>query len=153
MPYPVINTMLDAGFPNGVANYWLSSFTAGLTDALIDTAVERFATDPSPMTAMLFEHFHGAVTRVGADRHRRPAPRARLEPADPVGVDGPGRHGGQRRVDAARPSRLCGPTWSRRRLNYLGDDECDDAVRGAYGRNYDRLARSSAGTTPRTSST
>ena len=76
MPYPVMNTLLDAGYPDGALNYWLSSFTRGLPDALIDTAVERFASVPSPMTAMLFEHFHGAVTRVG-HRDRRPAPRAR----------------------------------------------------------------------------
>ena len=65
MPYPVMNTILDAGFPAGSLNYWLSSFTRGLPDELIDIAVERFATVPSPMTAILFEHFHGAVTRVG----------------------------------------------------------------------------------------
>src|SRR6201999_218549 len=65
MPYPVMNTMLDAGYPTGSLNYWLSSFADGMPDALIDTAVERFASVPSPMTAILFEHFHGAVTRVG----------------------------------------------------------------------------------------
>ena len=65
MPYPVMNTILDAGFPAGSLNYWLSSFTRGLPDELIDIAVERFATVPSPMTAILLEHFHGAVTRVG----------------------------------------------------------------------------------------
>src|SRR5215210_188806 len=83
LPYPVMNTLLDAGYPKGALNYWLSSFTDGLPDALIDTAVERFATVPSPMTAMLFEHFHGAVTRVGPERDRRPAPRGRLEPPHP----------------------------------------------------------------------
>src|SRR5215211_3571491 len=66
MPYPVMNTILDAGFPAGSLNYWLSSFTRGLPDELVDTAVERFASAPSPMMAILFEHFHGAVTRVGA---------------------------------------------------------------------------------------
>src|SRR6266498_3997840 len=66
MPYPAMNTLLDAGFPAGSLNYWLSSFTHGLPDELIDIAVERFASVPSPMTAILFEHFHGAVTRVGA---------------------------------------------------------------------------------------
>src|SRR4051794_4200860 len=65
MPYPVMNTLLDGGYPDGALNYWLSSFTRGLPDALIDTAVERFAAAPSPMSAILFEHFHGAVTRVG----------------------------------------------------------------------------------------
>ena len=65
MPYPVMNTILDDGFPTGSLNYWLSSFTSGMPDELIDIAAERFATVPSPMTTILFEHFHGAVTRVG----------------------------------------------------------------------------------------
>ncbi len=42
MPYPTMNTILDDGFPAGARNYWMSSFTRGLTDALIDAAVERF---------------------------------------------------------------------------------------------------------------
>ena len=65
MPYPVMNTLLDGAYPKGALNYWLSSFTTGLPDALIDAMVERFASVPSPMTAILLEHFHGAVTRVG----------------------------------------------------------------------------------------
>src|SRR5215212_1531601 len=39
MPYPVMNTLLDAAFPAGSLNYWLSSFTRGLPDELIDIAV------------------------------------------------------------------------------------------------------------------
>ena len=65
MPYPVMNTLLDDGFPAGTLNYWLSSFTRGLPDELIDTMVERFASVPSPMSAIVLEHFHGAVTRIG----------------------------------------------------------------------------------------
>ena len=30
MPYPVMNTILDAGYPDGGRNYWLSSFASGL---------------------------------------------------------------------------------------------------------------------------
>ena len=57
MPYPVMNTLLDDGFPKGALNYWLSSFTNGLTDALIDTAVERYrrgavADDPDALRAL-----------------------------------------------------------------------------------------------------
>ena len=48
MPYPVMNTLLDAAYPAGSLNYWLSSFIRGLTDELIDTALERFASVPSP---------------------------------------------------------------------------------------------------------
>ena len=65
MPYPVMNTILDAAYPVGALNYWMSSFVKGLTDELIDIVVERFAAIPSPMSVILFEHFHGAVTRVG----------------------------------------------------------------------------------------
>ncbi len=43
MPYPVMNTILDAGYPTGSLNYWLSSFVRGLPDQLIDTMVDRFA--------------------------------------------------------------------------------------------------------------
>src|SRR5689334_6477075 len=91
MPYPVMNTLLDAGYPAGALNYWLSSFTRGLPDGLIDTAAERFASVPSPMSAILFEHFHGAVCRVGATDtavpHREPGwnlllPSEWMDPAD-----------------------------------------------------------------------
>ena len=61
MPYQIMNTLLDANYPKGSLNYWLSSFTSGLPDGLIDAAIERFADVPSTMSAVLFEQFHGAV--------------------------------------------------------------------------------------------
>ena len=67
MPYPIMNTLLDEGYPRGSLNYWLSNFTTGMSDALIDTAVERFKSVPSPMSAIVFEQFHGAVCRTGVD--------------------------------------------------------------------------------------
>jgi FAD/FMN-containing dehydrogenase len=139
MPYPVMNTLLDGGFPKGALNYWLSSFTQGLPDALIDTAVERFASTPSPMTSILFEHFHGAVTRVGptetAVPHREPGwnllvPSVWTDPAD---TDANIRW--TRETHAALRPHLSSRRW----LNYLGDDQGDDAVRAAYGPNYARL--------------
>jgi len=76
MPYPVMNTLLDAAYPVGALNYWLSSFTTGMSDDLIDTVVRRFESVPSPMTAIIFEHFHGAVTRIAPEAtaipHREP---------------------------------------------------------------------------------
>ena len=59
---------------------------------------------------------------------------------DPVRVDRPGRHGRERRAGRARRTPPCGPHLAERRwLNYLGDDEDDDAIRAAYGPNCDRL--------------
>ncbi len=139
MPYPVMNTLLDAGFPDGALNYWLSSFTRGLPDALIDTAVDRFAAAPSPMTSILFEHFHGAVTRVGptetAVPHREPGWNV-LVPSvwsDPVDTDANIRW--TRETYAGLQPQLAARRW----LNYLGDDQGDDAIRAAYGPNYERL--------------
>ena len=139
MPYPVMNTLLDGGYPKGALNYWRSSFTSGLTDALIDRAVERFAGVPSPMTAMLFEHFHGAVTRVDptatAVPHREPGWNVFIPSVwtDPSATDA--NIAWTRETHAALEPELSRRRW----LNYLGDDEGDDAVRAAYGPNYERL--------------
>jgi FAD/FMN-containing dehydrogenase len=139
MPYPVMNTLLDAGFPDGALNYWLSSFARGLPDALIDTAVERFATVPSPMTAMLFEHFHGAVTRIGATEtavpHREPGWNLLIPSVWTDAADTEANVGWTRETFAALGPDLAARRW----LNYLGDDQGDDAIRAAYGANYERL--------------
>jgi FAD/FMN-containing dehydrogenase len=138
MPYPVMNTILDAGYPAGALNYWRSSFVRGLSDELIDIAVERFAAVPSPMSAMIFEHFHGAVTRIDATEtavpHREKGwnllmPSVWTDPSDTATNIAWTRE----TFDALRPHFGTG-RW----LNYLGDDE-DDAVRAAYGPNFDRL--------------
>jgi FAD/FMN-containing dehydrogenase len=139
MPYPVMNTLLDAGYPPGALNYWLSSFTRGLTDGLIDTVVERFASVPSPMTVVLFEHFHGAVTRVDvadtAVPHRAEGWNC-LVPSvwmDPAGTDE--NIAWTRETHGALAPHLDERRW----LNYLDDDQGADAVRAAYGPNYARL--------------
>jgi len=141
MPYPVMNTILDANYPAGSQNYWLSSFTGGISDGLIDVAIDRFASVPSPMTAILLEHFHGAVCRVGvqdtAVPHREEGwnlllPSVWMDPADDdANVTW------TRETHAALGEHLTDRRW----LNYLGDDQDASAVRGAYGPNYDRLVQ------------
>lgn len=139
MPYPEINKMLDDAYPFGSLNYWKSAFTAGLDDGLIDTAIERFTTVPSPMTAMLFEHFHGEVTRIGvsdtAVPHREPGYNLLITSVwtDPAATT--------ENVAWTRESYEALGTHlvARRWLNYLGADEDSDGVRDAYGPNYERL--------------
>ena len=139
MPYPVMNTILDAGYPTGSLNYWLSNFTRGLSDELIDTAVERFASVPSPMSAILLEHFHGAVTRVDptetAVPHRDEGWNLLIPSvwADPADTDS--NIAWTRETFAALRPHFRTGRW----LNYLGDDQADEAVRAAYGPNYERL--------------
>lgn len=148
MPYPAMNTILDEGYPAGALNYWMSSFTAGLTDELIDLAVERFASTPSPMNAILFEHFHGAVTRVPvadtAVPHRQEGfnlliPTTWLDPADTEK-----NKSWTRATHAAFSEHLVERRW----LNYLGDDQGAGAVRGAYGPNWERLVQVKARVDP-----
>ena len=139
MPYPVMNTLLDEGFPAGALNYWLSSFTRGLPDELIDAVVERFAAVPSPMTPILFERFHGAVTRVGptetAVPHRDEGWNLLIPSiwTDPNETEA--NIAWTRETFAALRPHFGTGRW----LNYLGDDQADDAIRAAYGPNYDRL--------------
>ena len=139
MPYPVMNTILDAGYPSGSLNYWLSSFTRGLPDELIEVAVERFATVASPMTAILLEHFHGAVTRVGvtatAVPHRERGWNLLIPAVWVDAADTEANIAWTRETFAALRPHLGSGRW----LNYLGDDQADDAIRAAYGPNYDRL--------------
>jgi len=139
MPYPVMNTLLDEGYPAGSLNYWLSSFTRGLPDGLFDEMVERFASVPSPMSAILLEHFHGAVTRVGvtdtAVPHRGEGWNLLLPSVwmDPAATD-------ENIAWTRETHRALGPHLDKARwLNYLGDDQGDDVVRAAYGPNYERL--------------
>ena len=42
-------------------------------------------------------------------------------------------------MDARHVRRAAPHFGARRWLNYLGDDQADDAIRAAYGPNYDRL--------------
>jgi FAD/FMN-containing dehydrogenase len=139
MPYPQMNTLLDAGFPEGAFNYWLSSFTRGLPDALIDAAVDGFASVPSPMAAILFEHFHGAVTRIGptdtAVPHREPGWNLLIPTVWTDRADTDANISWTRETFAALAPQLAAGRW----LNYLGDDQADDAIRAAYGPNYERL--------------
>jgi FAD/FMN-containing dehydrogenase len=139
MPDPVMNTLLDDGDPRGALNYWKSSFVEQLDVELIDFAIERFETTPSPLNAILFEHYHGAVTRVGpgdtAVPHREAGynlllPSVWLDPADT-----------EANVAWTRATfDLFNPYFADRRwLNYFSDDDGADAVRAAYGPNYDRL--------------
>jgi FAD/FMN-containing dehydrogenase len=139
MPYPVMNTLLDGGFPQGALNYWLSSFTRGITDGLIDTMVEQFASVPSAMSAIMLEHFHGAVTRVGvtatAVPHRAEGWNLLIPSVwtDPAATE-------ENIAWTRETHRALAPQLDERRwLNYLGDDQGADAVRGAYGPNYERL--------------
>ena len=137
--YSETNTMLDAGHPKGALNYWKSNFLNELSDAAIETLIDRFSTCPSPMSGLLLEHFHGAATRVGetdtAFPHRRPGHNFLIvsEWQDPAASE--------ENIAWARETYAAMQPYmaSGRYVNYLGEDEGEDPVASAYGSNYERL--------------
>jgi FAD/FMN-containing dehydrogenase len=140
MPYPAVNMMLDGAFPKGALNYWRANFLRAIDDAAIDTLIDRFAKCLSPMSGIVLEHFHGAVTRVGlsdtAVTIRTPGFNLVLASVwmDPATTNA--------NIAWTRGTYdAMAPHFSATRYsNYLADDE-GDAVRAAYGPNYARLAQ------------
>lgn len=138
MPYPVVNTLLDAGFPKGALNYWKSAFFTELSDAAVRTMVDAFEAAPSPMSGMVIEHFHGEVTRIDptstAFPHRQPGYNLALigEWLDPSETETNVRW--VRETFAALEPYMAPRVY----VNYLADDD-SARTRDAYGPNYERL--------------
>jgi FAD/FMN-containing dehydrogenase len=66
--YVDFQRLFDDVYPPGFRNYWKSGFVAeGLSDAAIDTVVERAATVTSPYTSVVVEHLGGAISTVPPD--------------------------------------------------------------------------------------
>jgi FAD/FMN-containing dehydrogenase len=138
MPYSAVNTLFDAGFPKGALNYWKSSFLAALSDDVIDAMIGRFASAPSPMSAILLEHFHGAATRVGTTEtafpHRSPGYNLLVvgEWMEPAATQA--NVAWARETYAAMTSHFA----SGRYVNYLNADEASESA-AAFGPNAARL--------------
>jgi FAD/FMN-containing dehydrogenase len=140
LPYAVLNSLLDAGYPPGSLNYWKSGFLNEVSDGVIDMILEQFAVCPSPMTAVLLEHFHGEVTRVPADatavQHREPSHNLAITSVwtDPAATEE--NIAWTRETFEAMEPFLAG----RRYGNYFSDDDTGkDPAGAAYGPNYERL--------------
>jgi FAD/FMN-containing dehydrogenase len=138
MPYPTVNTLLDAAFPNGAMNYWKSGFLADLSDEAIDVMVDAFERVPSTMTGIFLDHVHGAATRVPANAtafpHRQDAFSLLLlgQWADPADTEPT--------IAWVRDTfeRLQPHMSDRRYTNFLAADDAG-LVRQGYGDNYKRL--------------
>ena len=138
MSYTAVNTLIDAAFPPGALYYWKSTFLTDLSDEVVDVMVERFAGCPSPITALVCEQFHGAVTRIPADAmavpHREPGYNLIIPSGwfDPATTDA-NVTWTRETFAAIEPYR-----FERRYVNYMTEDD-QGAVREAFGANYDRL--------------
>ena len=139
MTYCELNVMLDAGYPKGARNYWKSYFLPELTDEAIQTMVECYEKCPSLMSEIYLEHMHGVAVRVGVG-----------ETAFPLRSQGYNFLVLAQWMDPAEDEACI--AWARetyaamqsfvglgRYVNYLDDDEPEDAMAAVYGPNYRRL--------------
>jgi FAD/FMN-containing dehydrogenase len=137
--YNAMNSMLDRNYPRGALNYWKTAMLPELSDAAIDAIIASFERCPSPMTALIIEHFHGKFCRIGATETAFP----HRAPGYNLLIIGQWDNASQSEANIA---------WTRatfeavkpfagqgRYVNYLGDDETQDSVAAAYGPNYRRL--------------
>ena len=132
--------MLDGSFPKGGRSYWKSNFMATLSDDAIDTLVDQFMRNPSPLCGIVIENFHGAATRVPVD--------ATVYALRDKGFNVLINSQWLDRADDAKGTTWCKAAHqslqpfvaARRYMNYYSDDDMTDAgVSSAYGPNLARL--------------
>ena len=138
MPYPVVNTLLDDGFPKGARNYWKSGFLKDLDPGAVEPMVEAMRSAPSIMSGVLVEHYHGQGTRIPASDtafpHRTPGYNFLVaaewldSSQDATNTDW------ARKAYADVSPYMADANY----VNYLDNDDTD-RTRAAYGGNWDRL--------------
>jgi FAD/FMN-containing dehydrogenase len=138
MPFPVMQKLGDASNPDGVHNYWRSTYLKEPSDEAIDAIVEHGNRAESPLSFTLIELYDGAVNRIGnaetAFAQRQAGYNIGIEVKwlDPAESE---KHIAWAHAfsDALKPY-----SSNAYLLNFLGD-EGPDKVRGAFGSNYTRL--------------
>jgi FAD/FMN-containing dehydrogenase len=64
LPFPAMQSLLTASFPDGNHNYWKSALQRKLTDDTITAVVDCANRMASPLSAVVLEYYGGAANRV-----------------------------------------------------------------------------------------
>ena len=131
MPYTALQSMIDAGNPPGMQNYWKAGFLDELPDEAIDVFVEQAQKVTSPLTSVLLMPMGGALARVADDEtplslrdaaYNFHAISMWADPVDP-----------EKHMRWAREMAEAMEPWTSERiyLNFIGD-EGQERVRSAY---------------------
>jgi hypothetical protein len=139
IPYPQMQTLLDAAVPHGHRYYWKSNFLEDLSDEAIDVIVAYAAAVPSAFSAILVEYYGGASNREPAGGTAFPH---RLSQFDLVIISNwTDRLEDEKNISWTRKFWEAIQPYSSHRVyvNVLGV-EGEDRVKEAYGKSYPRLA-------------
>jgi FAD/FMN-containing dehydrogenase len=139
MSYIQMQSLLEPFFPPGRYTYVKSNFIRTLNDEAIETMAEYAGKSPSPYSfAPFFEHWHGAVARVGVTDTAFPHRQYSYNFIAWSNWESPSDsekniQWTRRYLEAMRPFLVSGSY-----VNYVSD-EGDAFARAAYGPNYERL--------------
>jgi FAD binding domain/Berberine and berberine like len=139
MPYAVLQSARDGGYPFGRLHYWKSAWLRNLTDVAIETLMEFVSQMPSSASGVGLQQMHGAASRVTPSATAFPHRAAQYDFlilsqwADPTDSDRNVRW--TRALFEAMQPHLEKSVY----VNNLGD-EGQERIQAAYGENYPRLA-------------
>jgi hypothetical protein len=140
MPFPDMQRLADQANPEGINNYWRSTFVKELSDDVIELVVEQSNRADSPLSIVLLQIFDGAVRNIGvadtAYPHRDAGFNVAIEAKWIEPKDSNCNISWVRDfASALRPhsAKTC-------LVNFLGDESATE-VRAAFGSNHERLAQ------------
>jgi FAD/FMN-containing dehydrogenase len=133
MPYVAVQSMIDAGNPWGIGEYFKVDYLDELPDEAIDTAIAQAATVASPFTTIIMAPLGGATARTDTEAMALNAPKTKWFYfylgmwMDPSLAEGE-RAGALAFMDALRP-------WSAGKapLNFVTSDEGEARLRASFG--------------------
>jgi hypothetical protein len=132
-------SLLDATQPKGRRYYWKSEYLPKLEPEALTTAITHARRMPSPHSAILLFPVEGALNRLPEDH----SPVGNRDAAFVLAVASSWENlaGDELNIEWARAAWRdlrrfsTGGTY----VNFLTEEEGDDRIHDAYGRNYDRL--------------
>jgi FAD/FMN-containing dehydrogenase len=139
MPYTEFQKVLDWWAEPGKQHYWRSAFLNDLRESTLSTMATFGTSKPMQRSGFGLEFIHGEAARISSDSTAFAHRNAPFNFLLLGSWDGPEQNEeGMRWVNdfwqGVKPS-----IGDRVYVNYLGNDEPAERVRGAYGENYDRL--------------
>jgi len=134
-------TAFDPLLTPGERNYWKSHDFTELSDGLIDVLQDAVRTLPTPQCEIFIASLGGAINRVAADATAYPHRNVEYVMNVHVRWSSPSEDAaclawGRKMYDAAAPFATGGVY-----VNFMPEDEAQRVKTGAYGRNFERLAK------------
>jgi FAD/FMN-containing dehydrogenase len=139
LPFPMLQSALDALYPAGLQNYWRADFFDDLPDEAIERHLEQAAKMPTPLSGMNLFPIDGAAARIGPTDTAWSYRDARWSEViygtdpDPANFELI-RSWTIEYWEAVHPYSMGGAY-----VNFMSD-EGQEPVRAAYGDNHERLA-------------